>query len=84
LNFTDNSMIVGTLHRTGKPVAEIENGKIEGPELSFSVKNTNGLTKWMANYGGKISGDAVAGTALVEANGQSWEFSWRPKRNTQE
>jgi hypothetical protein len=38
----------------------------------------------MANYGGKISGDAVAGTALVEANGQSWEFSWRPKRNTQE
>jgi peroxiredoxin len=80
LNLAKNGKVVGALHR-GETVAEIRNGKIEDNNLSFSVSIDYEGTPWVTKYNGKINGDEIDGTVVLEVNDQSWDFQWKPKRS---
>ena len=80
LNLAKAGKVEGALHR-GETVAEIRDGMINGNDLSFSVSIEYEGTDWVTKYAGKIKGDEIEGTVVLEVNDQSWDFPWKPKRS---
>ncbi|MBI4662385.1 MAG: hypothetical protein HY735_26495 [Verrucomicrobia bacterium] len=61
----------------------IENGKLKGDEVSFTVTREFGGNKFVSKYTGKISGDTLKGKMAFERDGQSQERDWEAKRATE-
>jgi opacity protein-like surface antigen len=80
LNLEKKGMVVGTLLRNDTTF-EIKKGRVKGNEISFSISGDYQGTEWTANYTAKINEDEMDGTVVLEANGQSWNFPWQPKRS---
>ena len=78
----DDGTVIGTLSRNDA-VSEIQNAKLEGSELSFSVSNVYQGTTWTTRFTGIVTGDEIDGTVVLEVNDQSWDFPWQPKRSVQ-
>lgn len=59
----------------------VQDGKLKGDEVSFSVvRDVNGQ-KMVAKYTGRISGDSLKGKIETEREGQSRSFDWDAKRD---
>ena len=66
----------------GEP-AELENVKLDGANLSFSVTRTRGDNSFTVNYEGVVSGDAIEGKTKVRFGDNEREFDWSAKRTAQ-
>ena len=77
-----DNQLLGTLYRNDTKL-DIQDGKIEGDSISFTVTAEYEGTEWVTKYAGKIDGDALEGTAVVTGNGQSLELPWTPKRSVE-
>jgi len=62
----------------------IENGKIKGDEISFSVTREFNNNKMVSKYNGKLSGDTIKGKVEMERNGESQPArDWEAKRSVE-
>ena len=82
IHVEDDGSIVGTLKRN-ETTHELKEEKLDGDKLSFTVSGEYEGTPWVTKFSGKISKDEMDGTAIVEFNGESYEFPWTPKRSVQ-
>lgn len=62
---------------------EIENGKVKGDEISFSVTREFNGNKFTSKYNGKVSGDAIKGKMEFDRNGETQSRDWNAKRATE-
>jgi len=61
-----------TSDRFGKSV--IEDGKVDGDNVSFSITVNVGGTEGKVNYKGKVAGDTIEFDAEIQAVGQTIHF----------
>jgi hypothetical protein len=83
---TEGEKVTGTLSFPGQGgdevKSEIENGKLKGEEISFSVTREFNGNKRTMKYSGKITGDAIKGKTESERNGETQSRDWEAKRAT--
>jgi hypothetical protein len=60
--------------------AVIQEGRIKGSELSFTLTRQQADQKIVSKYQGKISGDTIKGSIESPLNGQPRHFDWLAKR----
>jgi len=76
----ENGKLTGTLTgRRGETA--IEDGKINGAEVSFTVTRERNGEKFVAKYAGKISGDTINGKIEMGSGDQARSRDWEAKRD---
>lgn len=84
----EGDKLTGTLSmpgRGGGPAAatKIEDGKVKGDQVSFTVTREFNNNKIVSKYTGKLSGDTIKGKVETERNGESGPSrDWEAKRST--
>jgi hypothetical protein len=63
----DGSALTGTVGGMGEP-AKIENGKIDGNSISFTVKREFGGNAMVMSYKGTVAGDEIKMTSQREGS----------------
>ena len=58
----------------------VQEGRIKGNELSFTLTRQQADQKVVSKYRGKINGDTIRGTIDSPFNGQPRNFDWQAKR----
>ena len=71
--------LTGTVSGRNNDTA-IENAKIKGDEVSFSVTREFNGNKMTAKYNGKLSGDSIKGKIETERDGETRSRDWEAKR----
>jgi len=76
----DGDKLAGTI--TGRDGSEsaIENGKLNGEEVSFKVTRERDGQKFTLKYSGKLNGDTITGKTEFERDGESRSRDWEAKR----
>jgi hypothetical protein len=70
--------------RQGGNETQIENGKIDGENISFSVTREFNGNKMTSKYSGKVSADTITGKIESERNGENRSREWTAKRVKEE
>jgi hypothetical protein len=77
-------LVITAGRQGGDPVeTAIENGKLKGDEISFSVTREFNNNKFTTKYSGKISGDTIKGKTESERGGQTQSRDWEAKREAE-
>ena len=81
----EGDKLVGTLSSPGRQGGEareskLENVKLTGDELTFSVTREFQGNSVTAKYKGKVTADAITGKVSTERDGQTNERDWVAKR----
>lgn len=81
----DGEKVMGTLTTPGRQggdprSTDIENGKLKGDEISFTITREFNNNKMVQKYQGKIAGDSIKGKVEFERNGQTQSRDWEAKR----
>lgn len=81
----DGGKLTGNVAAPGRQGAApretaIEDGKITGDDVSFSVTREFNGTKMTTKYSGKVSADGIKGKVETERNGQPQSRDWEAKR----
>jgi hypothetical protein len=84
----EGDKLTGTLTSPGRQGSEprstpIENGKVKGDEVSFSVTREFNGNKFTSKYNGKVSADSIKGKMEFERNGETQSRDWEAKRATE-
>jgi hypothetical protein len=84
----DGDKVTGTLSTPGRgggapTETAIEDGKIKGDEVSFTVTREFNGNKFVTKYNGKLSGDSIKGKMSMDRNGQATDRDWEAKRGTE-
>lgn len=58
----------------------IQDGKIKGDEVSFTVVREFNGNKFTSKYNGKVSAEAIKGKMEFERNGETQSRDWEAKR----
>ena len=82
---TEGEKVTGKLSAPGRQGGEardtdIEDGKLDGNELSFKVTRQFGDNKVVQKYHGKVSGDTIKGKTEFDRNGEAQSRDWEAKR----
>lgn len=75
----EGDKLTGTVSGRNNDTA-IENAKIKGDEISFSVTREFNGNKMTAKYNGKLSGDSIKGKIETEREGETRSRDWEAKR----
>lgn len=82
----EGEKLTGTVATTGRQAQAndivIENAKVKGDEVSFTVTREFQGNKVAAKYTGKISGDTIKGKIETDRDGQTRSRDWEAKRET--
>jgi hypothetical protein len=81
----DGDKVTGTLSNPGRqggdPVeTKIEDGKISGEDVSFTITREFNGNKMTAKYNAKLSGDTLKGKIETDRNGTPQSRDWEAKR----
>jgi hypothetical protein len=81
----DAGKLVGTLQAPGRggqsTETKIEDAKVTGDELTFSVTRETQAAKIVMKYTGKIAGDTIKGKVATTRDGEAGpERDWEAKR----
>ncbi len=81
----EGDKLTGTVSTPGRQGAQaretaIENGKVKGDEISFSVTREFGGNKMTTKYSGKVTADTIKGKTEFERNGEAQSRDWEAKR----
>lgn len=81
---TEGDKVTGTLASPGRDGAtnetKIEEGKVKGNEVSFTVTREFNGNKMTSKYNGKVEGDAIKGKIEFDRNGETQTRDWEAKR----
>ena len=85
---TDGDKLTGTITSPGRQGGEptetkIEDGKVTGDEVSFTVTREFNNNKFVAKYHGKLTADSIKGKMDFERNGEAQSRDWEAKRETE-
>src|ERR1041385_5915685 len=77
----EGDKLTGTLTTPGRQGGDlrstaIDDGKIKGDEVSFSVTSEFNGHKFTQKYHGKLSGDSIKGKVEFERNGEAQSRDW--------
>jgi hypothetical protein len=82
----DGDKVTGKVSSPGRQgqttEADIEDGKVKGTEISFSVTREFGGNKVTQKYSGKIDGDSIKGKISFDRNGEAQSRDWDAKRES--
>ena len=82
----DGDKVTGSVSSPGRDgqttKVDIEDGKVKGDEISFSVTREFGGNKVTQKYAGKIDGDSIKGKISFERNGEAQSRDWEAKRGS--
>jgi hypothetical protein len=85
----DGDKLTGTVSMPGRgggaapAPAKIEDGKVKGDQVSFTVTREFNNNKIVSKYSGKLSGDTIKGKVETERNGEAGPSrDWEAKRST--
>jgi hypothetical protein len=81
----EGEKLTGTLSSPGRQGAQaretaIENGKVKGDEVSFTVTREMNNTKFTQKYSAKLTADTLKGKVEFERNGETQSRDWEAKR----
>lgn len=76
----DGKKLTGTISGRQNDT-EIEDGKVDGEDVSFKVTRMFGDNKFVQEYHGKLSGDTIKGKVEMERNGEKISRDWEAKRS---
>jgi len=76
----DGEKLTGTLS-VGDNEAKVDDGKVSGNEISFSVTSEFNGNKFTRKYTGKVEGDTIKGKTELERDGQTQSRDWEAKRS---
>jgi hypothetical protein len=81
----EGDKLTGTVTTPGRQGAEprsvaIENGKVKGDEISFTVTREFNNNRMTQKYVGKVAGDTIKGKTEFERNGEVQSRDWEAKR----
>jgi hypothetical protein len=77
---TEDGKLTGAFMGRGGNETPIQDGKIKGDEISFSVVRERNGQQMTVKYEGKISGDTIKGKSEMERNGETRSRDWEAKR----
>jgi len=85
---TEGDKVTGTITVPGRQGAEptatpIENGKLKGDEVSFTVTREFNGNKMVSKYNGKVTADSIKGKTEFDRNGETQSRDWEAKRSTE-
>ena len=80
LSLDKDGKVVGKVYRNDR-IWEVEDGKVEGNELSFTVTGNFRDLEVTSKFNGKINGDEITGQGTVSAGDRLREFPWNAKRS---
>jgi hypothetical protein len=84
---TEGDKLTGTLTSPsrdgGTSDTKIQDGKIKGEEISFTVTREFNGNKMTSKYKGKLTSDAIKGKIEFERNGEAQSRDWEAKRATE-
>jgi pectate lyase len=80
LSINKDGKLVGTMWRN-EAASEINNAKLKGNVLSFSVSNIYQGTTWTTIYTGIVKADEINGTVVLQVGDKSWDWPWIVKRD---
>jgi hypothetical protein len=72
--------LTGTISGRDNTEIEIQDGKVEGADVSFKVTREFNGTKFVQTYKGKLSGDTIKGKVEFERNGEPQSRDWEAKK----
>jgi hypothetical protein len=82
----EGDKVTGTLSSPGRDgqarESKVDNGKITGEEISFSVTREFNGNSFTSKYKGKVSADAITGKSEFERNGETMSRDWTAKRKS--
>ena len=81
----DGAKLTGNLSMPGRQggaarETAIEDGKVTGDDISFTITRENNGNKMVTKYNGKVSADGIKGKIESERNGQPQSRDWEAKR----
>jgi hypothetical protein len=81
----DGEKLTGTVSSPGRQGAQaretaIENGKVKGDEISFSVTREFNGNKMTQKYSGKVAADTIKGKIEFDRNGEAQSRDWEAKK----
>ena len=84
----EGDKLTGTLSSPGRQGGQsrdsaIEDGKLNGEEISFKVTREFNNNKIIQKFHGKISGDTIKGKLEFERNGEPQSRDWEAKREVE-
>ncbi len=75
----EKDVLTGTINGRGSDTA-IDDAKLKGDEIAFSVTREFNGNKRVMKYNGKLSGDTIKGKIQFERDGQDQSRDWEAKR----
>ncbi len=86
---TEGDKLTGTMITPGRQGAEpretkIEDGKVKGDEVTFTVTREFNGNKMTSKYNAKVTGDTLKGKVEFDRNGETQSRDWEAKRATDE
>ena len=76
----EGAKLTGTVSGRNNTETEIEDGKVDGDDVSFKVTREFGGNKVVQTYKGKLSADTIKGKVEFERNGESQSRDWEAKK----
>jgi hypothetical protein len=76
----DGEKLTGTISGRNNTEIDIEDGKVAGDEVSFTVTREFNNNKIVQKYKGKLSGETIKGTIEFEREGQTQTRDWEAKK----
>jgi len=77
----EGGKLTGTVSGRNNTETEIEDGKVDGDEVSFKVTREFNGNKFVQKYKGKVSADAIKGKVEFERNGEAQSRDWEAKKS---
>lgn len=76
----DGDKLTGTISGRGDQTTPIEEGKVEGDEISFQVTRERGDNRFVTKYKGKVEGDTLKGEIETQFGDQTRTREFEAKR----
>lgn len=76
----EEKKLTGTISGRNNTETAIEDGKVDGDDISFTVTREFNNNKIVQKYSGKQTGDMIKGKVEFERNGEKMSRDWEAKK----
>jgi hypothetical protein len=77
----EEKKLTGTISGRNNTETAIEDGKVDGDDVSFTVNREFNGTKIVQKFNGKLSKDTIKGKIEIERDGQKTSRDWEAKKS---
>jgi hypothetical protein len=77
----EDKKLTGTISGRNNTETAIEDGKVDGDDVSFTVTREFNGNKFVQKYNGKLSGDTIKGKVEFERQGEKMTRDWEAKKS---